>query len=50
MGPEHHEERLRRWARRVGREAGGEGKKVVLSVDYGKSPECMCPLYSTEGD
>jgi acetyl esterase/lipase len=32
MGPECHEERLRAWAKRTG--------KPVLSVDYGKAPEC----------
>jgi hypothetical protein len=32
MGPDCHEERLRRWAKRTG--------KPVLSVDYGKAPEC----------
>ena len=34
MTPEHHEERLRMWAIRTG--------KPVLSVDYGKAPECEC--------
>ncbi|CED84341.1 Hormone-sensitive lipase HSL [Phaffia rhodozyma] len=43
MGPNHHEERLRRWSRRVGREARGRGKIVVLSIDYGKSPEYPYP-------
>jgi acetyl esterase/lipase len=33
MGPECHEERLRRWAKRLNR--------PVLSVEYGKAPECM---------
>lgn len=32
MGPECHEERLRLWAKRT--------RKPVLSVDYGKAPEC----------
>ena len=32
MGPECHEERLRRWAKRTG--------KPVLGVNYGKAPEC----------
>lgn len=32
MGPECHEERLRAWAKRTG--------KPVLSVNYGKAPEC----------
>jgi len=32
MGPECHEERLRRWAKRTG--------KPVLGIDYGKAPEC----------
>lgn len=31
MGPQHHEERLRRWAIQTGR--------PVLSVDYCKAPE-----------
>jgi acetyl esterase/lipase len=32
MTPEHHEERLRTWAVST--------KRPVLSLDYGKSPEC----------
>lgn len=32
MGPEHHEERLRAWAKRTG--------KPILAIDYGKAPEC----------
>ncbi|KAJ6625455.1 hormone-sensitive lipase [Mycena sp. CBHHK59/15] len=32
MSPEHHEERLRMWAITTG--------KPVLSIDYGKAPEC----------
>jgi acetyl esterase/lipase len=32
MSPEHHEERLRYWAVTSGR--------PVLSIDYGKAPEC----------
>jgi acetyl esterase/lipase len=36
MGPECHEERLRIWAKRTG--------KPVLSIDYGKAPECEWPL------
>lgn len=32
MGPECHEERLRCWAKRTG--------KPVVSIDYGKAPEC----------
>lgn len=32
MTPEHHEERLRFWAVSSGR--------PVLSIDYGKAPEC----------
>lgn len=32
MGPDCHEERLRRWAKRTG--------KPVLGIDYGKAPEC----------
>ena len=32
MSPEHHEERLREWAVTTGR--------PVLSLDYGKAPEC----------
>lgn len=34
MNPEHHEERLRLWATHTGR--------PVLSIDYGKAPECEC--------
>lgn len=37
MGPEHHEERLRRWGRKLGREArenGVERKRAVLSVSF----------------
>lgn len=45
MTPEHHEERLRMWAVRTGR--------PVVSVDYGKAPECRgFSIYasdSTEG-
>jgi acetyl esterase/lipase len=33
MTPEHHEERLRAWAIST--------KRPVLSLDYGKSPECQ---------
>ncbi|KIK67220.1 hypothetical protein GYMLUDRAFT_69413 [Collybiopsis luxurians FD-317 M1] len=36
MGPQHHEERLRMWARNTG--------KVVLAVDYGKAPEYPYPF------
>jgi len=36
MTPEHHEERLCAWAERTGR--------PVLSLDYGKAPECECNL------
>lgn len=32
MTPEHHEERLRTWAVHTG--------KPVISIDYGKAPEC----------
>ena len=32
LSPTHHEERLRRWALLSGR--------PVLSIDYGKAPEC----------
>jgi acetyl esterase/lipase len=32
MTPEHHDERLRSWALRT--------SKPVLSVEYGKAPEC----------
>lgn len=32
MSPTDHEERLRAWAKRT--------RKPVLSVDYGKAPEC----------
>ncbi|CDR40286.1 hypothetical protein NBRC10512_007665 [Rhodotorula toruloides] len=35
MNPEHHEERLLRWARKTG--------KVVVSFDYGKAPEYPFP-------
>ncbi|EJU04386.1 alpha/beta-hydrolase [Dacryopinax primogenitus] len=41
LGPEHHEERLRRWARRTG--------KPILSVDYGKAPEYPYPWALEEG-
>lgn len=44
MSPEHHEERLRAWGRKFGREAGpGVKKRAVLSIDYGKSPEYPYP-------
>ena len=33
MSPEHHEERLRRWAVKIG--------KPIASIEYGKAPECM---------
>jgi acetyl esterase/lipase len=33
MSPEHHDDRLRAWATRTGR--------PVLSIDYGKAPECL---------
>ena len=36
MTPEHHEERLCAWAEQTG--------KPVLSIDYGKAPECECGL------
>ncbi|GAA6060484.1 hypothetical protein JCM10212_007115 [Sporobolomyces blumeae] len=36
MNPQHHEERLLRWARQTG--------KVVLSFDYGKAPEYPFPF------
>ncbi|KAF5380497.1 hypothetical protein D9615_004574 [Tricholomella constricta] len=36
MSPEHHEERLRMWARNTG--------KPVLSIDYGKAPEYPYPF------
>lgn len=32
MGPKHHEERLRMWAKKL--------RRPVLSLDYGKAPEC----------
>lgn len=32
MTPEHHEERLRFWA--------VSSRRPVLSIDYGKAPEC----------
>ncbi|KAI0028612.1 Alpha/Beta hydrolase protein [Vararia minispora EC-137] len=35
MSPEHHEERLRRWAVKTG--------KVIASIDYGKAPEYPYP-------
>lgn len=38
MGPEHHEERLRHWAIRTGR--------PVISLDYGKAPECKLSFSS----
>ncbi len=41
MGPECHEERLRRWAKRTG--------KAVLSIDYGKAPEYPYPWAIEEG-
>lgn len=41
MGPDCHEERLRRWAKRTG--------KPVLSVDYGKAPEFPYPWAIEEG-
>ena len=40
MGPDCHEERLRRWAKRTG--------KPVLGVNYGKAPECECDQASVE--
>ena len=36
MTPEHHDERLRRWAVKTG--------KPIISVDYGKAPECT-PIF-----
>lgn len=36
MTPEHHEDRLRMWAVRTG--------KPVLSIEYGKAPECKCTI------
>ena len=36
MTPEHHEERLCAWAEKTGR--------PVLSLDYGKAPECESTL------
>ncbi|ORY32245.1 Alpha/Beta hydrolase protein [Naematelia encephala] len=41
MGPECHEERLRRWAKRT--------RKPVLGVDYGKAPEYPYPWAIEEG-
>lgn len=41
MGPDCHEERLRRWAKRTG--------KPVLSIDYGKAPEFPYPWAIEEG-
>lgn len=41
MGPDCHEERLRYWGRRFGRSRKeGTKKRIVVSADYGKSPEC----------
>ncbi|PPQ99438.1 hypothetical protein CVT24_005245 [Panaeolus cyanescens] len=40
MTPEHHEERLRMWAKTTGR--------PVLSVDYGKAPEYPYPFARDE--
>jgi len=39
MTPEHHEERLCAWAERTGR--------PVLSLDYGKAPECECFCFTS---
>ena len=36
MSPEHHEERLRSWAVQTG--------KPVISIEYGKAPECQLLL------
>ncbi len=36
MNPEHHEERLIRWTKQIG--------KPILSVDYGKAPEYPYPF------
>jgi hypothetical protein len=36
MSPEHHEERLRIWAKVT--------RRPVLSIDYGKAPECEVVL------
>ncbi|GFZ46234.1 hypothetical protein JCM24511_04481 [Saitozyma sp. JCM 24511] len=41
MGPDCHEERLRRWAKRTG--------KPVLGMDYGKAPEYPYPWAIEEG-
>ncbi|THH03434.1 hypothetical protein EW145_g6259 [Phellinidium pouzarii] len=41
MGPMHHEERLRAWAKKTG--------KPVLSVEYGKAPEFPYPYAIEEG-
>ncbi|KAH8119086.1 alpha/beta-hydrolase [Phellopilus nigrolimitatus] len=41
MGPTHHEERLRAWAKRL--------RRPVLSVDYGKAPEFPYPYAIEEG-
>jgi len=40
MSPEHHEERLRHWAVYSG--------KPILSIDYGKAPECENDLLPHE--
>ena len=36
MNPEHHEERLRTWAVTT--------RRPILSLDYGKAPECKSSL------
>ncbi len=40
MSPEHHEERLQRWANQT--------KLPVFSLDYGKSPEYPFPFAINE--
>ena len=41
MGPDCHEERLRRWAKRTG--------KPILGIDYGKAPECESLINNVKG-
>lgn len=41
MTPEHHEDRLRLWAIRTG--------KPILSVEYGKAPECSSVAQISDG-
>jgi len=41
MGPTHHEDRLRQWAKSM--------KRPIVSVDYGKAPEYPYPYAIDEG-